>query len=282
MPMPQPRRAWVWVSVLAGAACLAVALAVVSRRSASLAEQAERASRLDAENRELRVRSDELAREIESLRAQLSGLEAAPVETAPAARRADLPPSALEAVRSLSQLRDKFAATTREIEQLRSQTSELEAALARLKEENERLAARENELSENIAGANRLAEALQAEVKSKSDRLAPLELTNQTLRKENQQVVERLSRAAKLTAELEEVNRRREAYLTSILRRYREVTDQYRAMASRLETGGEASVPGATDLARIQNAISLTEDELRQLQGLNAQAQNLQKKIRGN
>ena len=282
MPMPQPRRAWVWVSVLAGAACLAVALAVVSRRSASLAEQAERASRLDAENRELRVRSDELAREIESLRAQLSGLEAAPVETAPAARRADLPPSALEAVRSLSQLRDKFAATTREIEQLRSQTSELEAALARLKEENERLTARENELSENLAGANRLAEALQAEVKSKSDRLAPLELTNQTLRKENQQVVERLSRAAKLTAELEEVNRRREAYLTSILRRYREVTDQYRAIASRLETAGEASVPGATDLARIQNAISLTEDELRQLQGLNAQAQNLQKKIRGN
>jgi len=280
--MPQPRHAWVWVSVLAGAACLAVALAVVSRRSASLAEQAERASRLEAENRELRARSDELAREIESLRAQLSGLEAAPVETAPAARRADLPPSALEAVRSLSQLRDKFAAATREIEQLRGETSELQEMLARLKEENERLTARENELSENLAGANRLAEALQAEVKSKSDRLAPLELTNQTLRKENQQAAERLSRTAKLTAELEEVNRRREAYLTSILRRYREVTDQYRAMTSRLETAGEASVPGATDLARIQNAISLTEDELRQLQGLNAQAQSLQKKIRGN
>jgi chromosome segregation ATPase len=281
LPIHKSRHTGIWLSLIAGAVALAVALAVLSRRSALMTEQAERAVKLEVENKDLRARTDALSRELDSLRAQHSGQ---PVEVPPerGARRAEYPSGVIEAVRMLGEVKDSLAAANRTIEQLRTQTAELEAAVATLEEDNRRLAAQEVDLRENLAGQRRLVEALQSEVKGKSDRLAPLELTNRGLRQENEELAKKIAALNKLTVELEDIHRRRDGYLNTILRRYREVTDQYRALAARLENPETGAGAGGTDLSRIMNAVSLAEEDLRQIQSLNAQAQSLQRKIKGN
>jgi len=280
--MNRPRHIGVWFSLTAVAVALAVALAVLSRRTALLSEQSQRAAKLESENRTLRASADALSREIAALRAQISGMAAAGISPEPGARKTEYPPGAIEAVRMLGQAKDSLAAANRAIEQLRAQTAELEAALEKLRQDNRRLAAREDELRENLAGQTRLVEALQSELKGKSDRLAPLEMSNRALRKENDELAAKMAAVSRLTAELEDIHRRRDSYLTSILRRYRELTDQYRAVAARLENPETKAGAGGTDLSRIMNTVSLAEEDLRQLQGLNAQAQSLQRKIKGN
>jgi chromosome segregation ATPase len=281
--MQRLRHTGVWLSLIAGALALAVALVVLSRRTAMMSAQVERAAKLDSENKDLRARTEQLAREVEALRIQLAGGQPpAALPPAGGAGRADYPTGALEAVRMLGQARDNLAAANRAFEQLRTQTAELEGSVERLKAENQRLAAEERELSDNLAGQRRLVEALQSEMKGKSDRLAPLELSNRGLRKDNEEISAKVAAVTKLTAELEEINRQRDSYLSNILRRYRDVTDQYRALAARLENPEARAGLGGTDLSRIQSTVSLAEEDLRQLQGLNAQAQSLQKKIRGN
>jgi len=280
--MQRLRHTGVWLSLIAGALALAIALVVLSRRTAMMSAQVERAAKLDSENKDLRARTEQLAREVEALGIQLAGQPPAALPPAGGPGRAAYPPGALEAVRMLGQARDNLAAANRAIEQLRTQTAELEGSVERLKAENQRLAAEERELGDNLAGQRRLVEALQSEMKGKSDRLAPLELSNRGLRKDNEELSAKVAAVTKLTAELEEINRRRDSYLSNILRRYRDVTDQYRALAARLENPEARAGLGGTDLSRIQSTVSLAEEDLRQLQGLNAQAQSLQKKIRGN
>ena len=70
-------------------------------------------------------------------------------------------------------------------------------------------------------------------------------------------------------------------YLNNILRRYREITEQYRAMSGVLDSrrDREAAPVGSTEIARIQNAIALAEEDLKQIDALNAQAARLEKKL---
>jgi len=142
------------------------------------------------------------------------------------------------------------------------------------------ISARLSESEEQLAGANRLAEAMQGELKGKNDRLVPLQTANKSLREENRQAREKIRRLTELSAELEDVNRRREAYLTGIIRRYRELTEQYRALATRLENRSEA--PSGADMTRIENTVSMAEEDLRQLRNLNAQAERIQRQIARN
>ncbi len=76
----------------------------------------------------------------------------------------------------------------------------------------------------------------------------------------------------KISDDFDDLNRRRDQYMTNVLRRYREVTDLYRTLSLRQEGPRD-------DLSRIQNAISLAEEDMRQLQSLNAQARRLQRDL---
>jgi hypothetical protein len=97
-------------------------------------------------------------------------------------------------------------------------------------------------------------------------------------------VRERVFRAAEIArvvTDLQDLDRRREAYLTSIIRRYRDITSQFRAMGSMLDSGRDPNASTLSDaaLTRIQNAVSLADDDLRQFSELNARAHELQKKL---
>jgi hypothetical protein len=124
---------------------------------------------------------------------------------------------------------------------------------------------------------------MERETRSRDERLAQLELANKRLREENAIATRKTAEAARMAADLQDLYRRRETYLSSILNRYREVTEQFRAFAGMLENRGrqEGTSGGSAELARIQNSIQMTEEDLRQLSSLNAQAIQLQRKIFG-
>ena len=80
---------------------------------------------------------------------------------------------------------------------------------------------------------------------------------------------------------MQELQRRRESHLNSILRRYRDVTDQYRALTGVLEDRRQLDAPATAglDLARVQNSISMVEEDMRLINRLTAQEARLQRQL---
>ncbi|MEK7404536.1 MAG: hypothetical protein AAB225_05465 [Acidobacteriota bacterium] len=258
----------------------AVALGIVGhlRRQA---QEADALAKIEAERDQLRSRAGQLARENEALRRDL-GMPP-PVEPAPAVgrpRKAEVP-SPLEHVRMLAKVQAELAAANNSIAELQARINELEASLARTNDENKRLAAAAAELQEKLAGHTRVVEALQAELKTRSERLVQLETTNTVLHREHREQAQKGAQVAGLLRELEEMNRRREQYLASILRRYREVTDRFRTLAVRADSPPESRVVDPSEFSRLQSAVASAEEDLRQIGSLNAQAARLQQKLAG-
>lgn len=275
--MRTPRANPSWLTVAAVALVLAAAALLSFRLARARDEQAGRLAQLEAQNRQLREASRDLARQLEALR---QGTAAPPCEPgAPRPPGAPQPAGVERESPLLTQLRDSLARANSSLAELQTRLESLQADFDKASEQSQRLAASESDLTERLAGATRVIEALQAEVKGNNERLAQLETTSNRLHQESRAASERARRLLQETRELEEINRRREVYLTNILRRYRDITDQYRVLAVRLETPPESAAPAGSELARIQNAIAGAEEDLRQLAALNAQAALLQQKI---
>jgi DNA repair exonuclease SbcCD ATPase subunit len=231
---------------------------------------------------------DRLARENEELRAQTEALRGLPAAESPAlepaAPAASRPPEARPAppdqAALLERLKNDLAEANSALAQFEIRLEEQRLEAQRLSVDNKRLSASETDLNDSLASANRLISALQNEMKSRNDRVIQLEVANRKLREQNLADAGKLSQLGQFSTELQELQRRRETLLSAILRRYRDVTDQYRALTAALENRSHegAALPGA-DLSRIQNAIALAEDDLRQLNTLNAQAVRLEKKL---
>ena len=87
------------------------------------------------------------------------------------------------------------------------------------------------------------------------------------------------TQAASLANELLDINRRRENVITSLQRRYREMTDVLRALTVRLDTQRDSVATVAPDISRMQSTAQSAEDDLRQLASLNTQAQRIAQKL---
>ncbi len=232
---------------------------------------------IESQNRELRARAGKTARELERLRQAVP--QAAP-ERLPEAEQRTARPENVETARLLIQLREKLASAGESIQQLDTRTRELEATIEKLTADNKRLSADGSDLKETLATTTRILDAVRTELKGKDERLTQVMVTNNQLLEENRKNGDKLSQMPRLLRDLDEINRRREAYVNNILRRYREVTDQYRAIAGRADQAGDAGA-GSPELTRIQNALQMAEEDLRQLSSLNAQAGRLQQRIGG-
>lgn len=257
---------------------LAIAgLAIWQAKSAH--DQAARKAAVEAENAALQARLRELKAENDRLR-QAAGVAAA---VAPHrqedARPALLPTSMVEAVRALGEARDKLAAANASIADLQLKIQQMEAAIEKRAEENQSLAAASEDLKERLGAANRLTEAVQAELKTRNERYTQLEIAVRGLRESNAASADKLTRISQAAREMEDLNQRREVLLNSLLRRYRELTDLYRSTALRLDQAKDTP-PAPGELSRLQNVISLAEDDLHQLSNLSAQARLLQQKLR--
>jgi ABC-type uncharacterized transport system ATPase subunit len=131
-----------------------------------------------------------------------------------------------------------------------------------------------------LSAANNAVNALEKELKSSRDRVTQVELAYQKLRDQSGTDAHKLSDIQQLAAELQSIHKRREVYLNGILRRYRQITEQYRSLSGVMQAQRtDAPAAGSADLSRIQDSIAMAEDDLRQLNNLNAQALLIQKKM---
>jgi chromosome segregation ATPase len=112
-------------------------------------------------------------------------------------------------------------------------------------------------------------------------RTAVLEADNAQLKTDTSSVNSRAADVAHIISSLQDLDRRRDVYLTSILRRYRDITDEFRAMSSIMDTSHDPSSSACSGaaLSRIQTAVTSAEDDLRQLSDLSARSQKLEKQL---
>jgi hypothetical protein len=83
-------------------------------------------------------------------------------------------------------------------------------------------------------------------------------------------------------ADLEDLDRRRELVLASVLRRYREVSEQYRALAGTPDARRpiDNTAVRVADFSRINESLNMADEDLRQLRVLSAQVQAVQRRLR--
>jgi chromosome segregation ATPase len=182
-------------------------------------------------------------------------------------------------LKTIDELREQLQDQAKALSAAREAVSRAEASTVAEEAERKKGKAQLEELQEDMQAARRLGDALQTELKAKSERLVKVE-TSEKLMQERLSKAEGAVAAAKgESKEIEDLNRRRDALLTAVLRRYREVNDLYRNFALNAQT---TDAPGAGlqagDMSRIQTAIQQAEDDLRQLQALNARMAQLAKR----
>jgi chromosome segregation ATPase len=262
---------WGLPALLAAAAVVAgLQWAAASRQKAALET---RAAALEKEKRDAELRAAQALSAAEALRAQLleKGIEPLPEERL---KRPDAGAAArAEAVRELARAQTQLQAAEASIRDLQARVRGLEDALEKAQQESARLSAAEAELRETVDRAHRLVRATEAELKSKTERLLQAETAARVAQQDAAAAKARAAQVTPVLRELEEINRRRENYLTSLQRRYRDLTDQLRSLAVRMETQRDSPAAAAPDVSRIQSTVQSAEDDLRQIQTLNAQAQ---------
>jgi chromosome segregation ATPase len=179
------------------------------------------------------------------------------------------------------QLRESLAKSNEDLSRLQAHTADLQSQVEAASAENQRLSSAGQDLKKSLADADQTLESLRAELKRNTDRVAQLEANNARLKDETTAGKQSAAQIGQTMSELQEIFRRREMYLNNILRRYKEITEQYRAMSGVLDSrrDREAAPVSTTEISRIQNAIALAEDDLKQINALNAQSQRLQKKL---
>ena len=258
-----------------------VALAAAAWQTLRYTRLQQAAAALAGQVEAVRERAEKAEKENAALRS-LAGVPAAgtPATEVPERHRASPAPVDLEQARLTSQLRDSLKEAGATISELEFRIGTLEEKLKKSGDENLRLSGSEKELRERVDSTVRLVDAVQTELKSRNERLLQLELTNKTLRDSNATASERAASAAAAIREVEEINRRRETYLANLLRRIRELTDQYRSIAVRMDNPSEtpAAVPG--ELSRIQTTVTMAEEDLKQISSLSAQAARAQAKLK--
>jgi chromosome segregation ATPase len=274
------RASLIWLVLLLAAIALFVPVWVVPRIRWT-AEQRQQLDQLKAERETLAARVEQLSQDLEELR-EAAGRPAVGGEPRSAAESVlteQERAKRLEQVRMLAVAQEKLAQAANTIVALEQRVHELEQAVAKITDENKRLTASEADLTGRLASAHRVIETMQEELKSNSARLVRLETQNRSLNERDREAQKKLSRSGELLRDLETVQRRQEALLSGILQRYREVNDHLRSSALRRSNTDEREAASGLDLSRIENIVSLADEDLRQLQSLNARAARIRNEL---
>jgi len=177
----------------------------------------------------------------------------------------------------------------RELNQAQANVQGLQEQLSKSGEEREKALESASErhqkelqdLQSQLDSSKQELDSAQAELQGSRQRLATLEADNAKMKNDNSAAAARAAENARVVGQLQDLDSRRDAYLTSIMRHYRDVTSQFRAMSGMLDSSRDSNSSAFSDaaLTRIQNAVSSADDDLRQLNELNAQARQLEKKL---
>jgi chromosome segregation ATPase len=233
---------------------------------------------LSRENGQLLRRVDDLTR---ARPAAAPELPSAPATRAPRPVTDAATAEALStAEQQVQRLHDSLAQSTAEAARLQAKVTSLDSRVETAAEENRQLSTAVEEGRKNLEDASQTTEALRAQLKAGGARIADLENLNAKLKDETATGRPLSTQTQQTISDLESIFHRREMYLNNILRRYKEITEQYRAMSGvRDGRDREAGPLSSAEISRIQNSIALAEEDLKQISALNVQAERLQKKL---
>jgi chromosome segregation ATPase len=183
---------------------------------------------------------------------------------------------------AIQKLTDKLKAAQGSVTQLQQDLSDS-------KEENQNAAESSSQRYEEMQTKfqNRLKDmqaelnSSQAELQASHQRIASLQKVNDRLQSQNGEGTRRAAEQEHILNNLQDLDRRRESYLTSIADRYRNLTSQFRTMSGMMDSnrGRDSGGFNGQALDQIQNAISLTDNDLQHLSELNAKAFQLEKRL---
>ena len=237
--------------------------------------------------RELTVYRLEREAELKALRNLRETLRQRDLQKAPVVEEGPLPQGDLRAAvaqrdATIAQLSHALGEARTNLTELQTQLSqasdEHEKALASLQERHQK---EKEDLQASLKALQKESDSTQANLQASSQQIADLEAANAKLKSDHGQGAARAAESVRILADLRDLDRRRDTYLTSIIRRYRDITGEFRAMSGMLESGRDPNTGAfsSAGLTRIQNAIALADDDLRQLGELNARARQLEKKL---
>ncbi len=261
-------------------AALAVASGVAlwqARRIAAL-EQRPRASQDDLARLRLRIR------QWEDQAGPASAPGAASPTPAGAPSRSRAADRGLEARNQseLERLTRELADSHLEVSRLQRQAADFEDQRRRdAQSSNDRFTTAQRDFQARLDQINARLDAAQAEASSARQRASDLESALASLKADQATAAARQADTIRLLATLQDLNRRRESYIDSLLRRYRDISGQLHAMGNVLDSSRDqnASPIGSSALARIESTISLAEEDLRQVNELNLRVQQTEKKL---
>jgi hypothetical protein len=182
-----------------------------------------------------------------------------------------------------------IARLDRELAESRATVVNLQAQLSTSNDQNakaqasadERLQKQQADAQAQLDDLQKKLDAALAQSDIAHQRVEALKADNAKLKADAAAVSTSTTDVARTVASLQDLDSRRDVYLTSILRRYRDITGEFRAMGGMLDTNRDpnsGACSGAA-LSRIQSAVNSAEDDMRQLNELNARSQKLEKQL---
>jgi chromosome segregation ATPase len=179
-------------------------------------------------------------------------------------------------LRMIDELRNRANELEKDLQASRHTEDQMQERVAAQTDEAKKLAEQIASVKEDALRQQRVSEALETELKFKAQRLVQVETSEKLLQEKLSKAELAAKRVVVVSKDVEDLNRRREASLLTLERRYREVTDLYRNFSLNMQTREN---PGqglqAGDLSRIQTALQQAEEELRQLRSLNTRVAEL-------
>jgi len=239
------------------------------------------------QSRRLAALERQQAADAQSLRELREALRQRELQKPPAEAESPAPLGAYQA--TLTKRNVTIEGLNHELDEAQANIKQLQAQLSNSSDERDKALATANDLHQKeredwqsqLDALKQQLDSAQADSQASRQRLAALEADNAKLKSASSAGSARLAESARVIADLQDLDRRRDAYLTSIMRRYRDITSQFRAMSGMLDTSRDPKSSAFSDaaLTRIQNAVSLADEDLRQLTELNAQARQLETKL---
>lgn len=260
------------------AACLFLILWLGSRREARLAATDIMQVRKAYADAETRVQA--LDEQNKTLRQQLeqSGLRP---EVPPPPPRSAAATASVETVRLLAMTERQLSETKSALQAAQARVQQLEASIEQAQADNVKLQTAANEAREEADSLKHVNETMDAELKSKTARADASDDQTRRAQAEAGELRQRVNQTASTLHDLDELARRRDNYLNNLQRRYRDVNEQLRSLAARLDRYRDSSsAPSfSADLPRLQSVVQAAEEDLRQVQNLDAQAQRLSQRL---
>ena len=237
----------------------------------------------------------ELNGELERHRTEIARLRTVARPEPPVPVESSVPPASVADVKHQTQHRtsvgpDVVEALTarivrleRELNEAKSAAGDLDVKLEAAREresvaaadEKARVTETEGEWKRQLLQAERALAAANAESKGFQQKLPALEAAYAQLRASQSANAEGAARSERMVSDIEEMTHRRDVYLTSLMRRYRDVALRLRSASgvSNSARGPQSSPLAETQVAQILTTLSQAEEDLRQLDAINAQAQ---------